>query len=84
MSGATTYLAIDLGASSGRVVLGVLDGATMRLEELHRFTTPLVEDGGHLYWDVERMWEEIRTGIARGFATRRAIRSISVDSWAVD
>lgn len=84
MRGPTSYLAIDLGASSGRVVLGVLDGAAMRLEELHRFTTPLVEDGPHLFWDIERMWAEIRTGIARGFATGRTIRSISVDSWAVD
>ena len=48
------YLAIDLGASSGRVVLGTLEGDVMRmLEELHRFLTPLVEDGGHLYWDIE-------------------------------
>jgi rhamnulokinase len=84
VSAATSHLAIDLGASSGRVVLGVLDGAAMRLEELHRFTTPLVEDGPHLFWDVERMWSEIRAGIARGFATGRTIRSLSVDSWAVD
>jgi rhamnulokinase len=84
VNGATSYVAIDLGASSGRVVLGVLDGAAMRLEELHRFTTPLVEDGAHLFWDVERMWTEIRTGLARAFATGRTIRSVSVDSWAVD
>jgi rhamnulokinase len=84
VSAATSYLAIDLGASSGRVVLGVLDGAAMRLEELYRFTTPIVEVGPHLVWDAERMWTEIRTGIARGFGTGRAIRSISVDSWAVD
>jgi rhamnulokinase len=84
MTGATRYLAIDLGASSGRVVLGTLDGEVMRIEELHRFGTPLVEADGHLYWDIDRMWEEIRLGVARGFARGHAIRSISVDSWAVD
>jgi rhamnulokinase len=84
VSGTTSYLAIDLGASSGRVVLGVLDGDAMRLEELHRFTTPLVEDGPHLFWDIERMWTEIRAGLARAFAAGHTIRSVSVDSWAVD
>jgi rhamnulokinase len=65
-------------------VLGTLEGDVMHLEELHRFVTPLVEDGGHLYWDVDRMWDEIRLGVARGLMHGRAIRSISVDSWAVD
>ena len=82
--GAMRYLAVDLGASSGRVVLGTLEGDLMHLEELHRFVTPLVEDGGHLYWDIDRMWDEIRLGVARGQAHGRTIRSISVDSWAVD
>ena len=81
---AMRYLAVDLGASSGRVVLGTLDGDVMRLEELHRFHTPLVEDGGHLYWDIERMWDEIQLGVARGLVHGRTLRSISVDSWAVD
>jgi rhamnulokinase len=81
---ATRYLAVDLGASSGRVVLGALEGDVMHLEELHRFVTPLVEEGGHLYWDVDRMWDEIRLGVARGLNNGRGIRSISVDSWAVD
>jgi len=78
------YVAVDLGASSGRVVLGTLEGDVMGLEELHRFHTPLVEDGGHLYWDIERMWDEIQLGVARGLNHGRPVRSISVDSWAVD
>jgi len=81
---AKRYLAVDLGASSGRVVLGTLEDDVMHLEELHRFVTPLVEDGGHLYWDIDRMWDEIRLGVARAQAHGRAIRSISVDAWAVD
>lgn len=77
-------MAIDLGASSGRVVLGTLEGDVMHLEELHRFTTPLLERNRHLYWDIETMWLEIMSGVAKSFDTGVAIRSISVDSWAVD
>jgi rhamnulokinase len=84
MSSGAGYLAIDLGASSGRVVLGTLEGDVMQLEELHRFTTPLVERNRHLYWDVEAMWAEIVFALAKSFDTRVAIRSVSVDSWAVD
>jgi len=84
MSSRTGYLAIDLGASSGRVVLGMLVDGVMEIEELHRFTTPLLERNRHLYWDVETMWAEIRFALAKSFDTGVAIRSISVDSWAVD
>ena len=84
MSDSTDYLAIDLGASSGRAVLGTLDGDVMRLEELHRFPTPMLERNRHLYWDIESMWTDILVGVQRAFATGRAVRSISVDSWAVD
>lgn len=79
-----SYLAIDLGASSGRAVLGTLDGAVIRMDEVHRFTTPLVEEEGHLYWDVDALWAEVRTGVAAALRAAPALRSISVDSWAVD
>jgi rhamnulokinase len=84
VSSAAGYLAIDLGASSGRVVLGTLDGDVMHLEELHRFTTPLLDRNRHLYWDLDAMWVEILSGVAKSFDTGVSIRSISVDSWAVD
>ena len=78
------YLAIDLGASSGRVVLGTLQDDMMRLSEIHRFPTPLLEREGHLYWDVDGMWVEIRLAIEQVFTAGHELRSISVDSWAVD
>lgn len=78
------YLAFDLGAASGRAVLGSLDGATLHLEELHRFETPLVEAGGHLYWDLDALWEEIRLGLASALKLAPRLRSLSVDSWGVD
>jgi rhamnulokinase len=84
MSSGAGYLAIDLGASSGRVVLGTLEGDVMRLEELHRFQTPLVERNRHLYWDIEAMWADIQLALAKSFDMGVAIRSVSVDSWAVD
>ena len=84
MSSRAGYLAIDLGASSGRVVLGTLEGDVMQLEEMHRFPTPLLERNRHLYWDVDTMWAEIQFALARSFDTGVRIRSISVDSWAVD
>lgn len=78
------YLAFDLGAASGRAVLGSLDGATLHLEELHRFETPLVEAGGHLYWDLDGLWEEIRLGFANALQAAPGLRSLSVDAWGVD
>src|SRR5205085_1262485 len=79
-----SYLAIDLGASSGRAVLGTLDGAVMRMREIHRFPTPMLERNGHLCWDIEAMWAEIRAGVEIALKTAERLRSISVDSWAVD
>ncbi|MEO6526434.1 MAG: rhamnulokinase family protein [Gemmatimonadaceae bacterium] len=84
VTGGGCYLAIDLGASSGRAVIGTLDGPVMRMEEIHRFQTPMLERNRHLYWDIEAMWSEIHTGLTKAFATGRPVRSISVDSWAVD
>lgn len=80
----SSYIAVDLGASSGRVVLGTLDGDVMRMEETHRFTTPMIESEGHLFWDITLMWAEIRRGMAEALSSGRNVRSVSVDSWAVD
>ena len=84
-----SYLAIDLGASSGRAVVGTLDGAGIRLDEVHRFPTPLVErtlaDGRDaLVWDLDALWDEVATGVRRGLEAAPGLRSVSVDSWAVD
>lgn len=81
---ATAYLAFDLGASSGRAVLGVLRDGRMELRELIRFATPLVERDGHLYWDTEALWAEIRRGLQVALREAPSIRSVSIDSWAVD
>lgn len=81
---APSYLAVDLGASSGRAVLGTLDWGRMRMREVHRFRTPLVEADGHLWWDVDVLWEEVRASLAAALEIAPELRSVSVDSWAVD
>ena len=78
------YLAIDLGASSGRAVIGTLDGARMRMDEVHRFRTPLVEESGHLYWDVEALFTEVQRSLIYAANATPHLRSVSIDSWAVD
>src|SRR4051794_3509073 len=80
-----TYLGVDLGAESGRVMAGSWDGKRIRLHELHRFPNGGVEIGGTLRWDVLRLWAEIQQGLAlAGRAHRNSIRSIGVDTWGVD
>lgn len=74
------YLAFDLGAESGRAVLGTLDGGRLAIEEMHRFANEPVRAGGVLHWDVLRLWHEMRAGLAKA----PAIEGIGVDTWGVD
>src|SRR6266498_5916962 len=81
----TSFLAIDLGASSGRVMLGRWDGQRFDLRELHRFPNGPVAVLGHLHWDVLRLWQEITTGIAQYAVQDDApLAGIGIDTWAVD
>jgi rhamnulokinase len=81
----TNFLAIDLGASSGRVMLGHWDGRRFGLDELHRFPNDPVQVLGHLHWDILRLWQEIQAGIAKYAAREDAPPAgIGVDTWAVD
>lgn len=84
MNAPTTHLAFDLGASSGRAILGRLDGARLALEEVHRFTTPLREEEGRLYWDLAALRGEIEAGMAAALAHAPDLASVSADSWGVD
>ena len=79
-----SYLAFDLGASTSRALLGTLIGPELKLNELHRFTTPVLEIGDHLFWDIDAIWVELRTGLEGARAAAPGLSSLSVDSWAVD
>ncbi|WDI40683.1 rhamnulokinase [Bremerella sp. P1] len=80
-----TYLAVDLGASSGRVLGGRFDGTKLELEEIHRFENGPVAFAGHLHWDLLKLWQNIKDGLtAAGTKFGRDISSIGVDTWGVD
>ncbi|CAM4192412.1 rhamnulokinase [Saccharibacillus endophyticus] len=76
-------LAVDLGASSGRVMLAAFDGIRLELREIHRFDNMAIEERGSLYWDVEGLLKEIKVGI-RLAAEDQPILGIGVDTWGVD
>jgi len=85
MAEVKTYIAVDLGAESGRVMLGSVSADKLTLEEIHRFGNGPVEENGTLRWDFEGLLSEIKTGI--GKAAKQAgsdISGIGVDSWGVD
>lgn len=76
-------LAFDLGAESGRAMLGHLDDQHLQLQELHRFPTGATPVLGRLYWDVLRFFDEIRTGL-KAAASLGDIGSVGIDTWGVD
>ncbi len=78
------YIAFDLGAESGRAVLGAFDGETLDLREVHRFPNHPVRVSGHLHWDALRLLDEIQNGLERATQPSREIASIGVDAWGVD
>ena len=79
------YLAVDMGASSGRHVVGRFDGRKLRLEEVYRFENGPVEVAGSLYWDLLGQWSHVRNGLhAAGTRFGSEIASVGVDTWGVD
>jgi rhamnulokinase len=78
------YIAVDLGAESGRVMLGVVSAEKIRLEEIHRFTNGPFEQNGTLRWDFDRLMSQVKTGIGKAVKQARDIAGIGVDSWGVD
>lgn len=77
-------LAFDLGAESGRAILGRLDDHHLQLQELHRFATGATPILGRLYWDVLRFFEEIQTGLRAAAAKGGGLGSVGIDTWGVD
>lgn len=78
------YLAIDLGAESGRAMLGRID-ERLDLEEIHRFSNGPVRVGDHIYWDVLRLWTEIQNGLRiAAESTGDSLAGMGLDTWGVD
>ena len=80
-----TYLAVDLGAESGRIMAGRFDGQHVSLHEIHRFSNGPVRLGGTLRWNLIGLWTEIQNGL-REAGTRygTSVSSVGVDTWGVD
>ncbi|MBR6531338.1 MAG: rhamnulokinase [Clostridia bacterium] len=76
-------LAFDFGASSGRAIIGCFDGGKITLEEVHRFSNDPVSVGGTVYWDVLRLFYEIKQGIIKA-RMAGGFDSIGIDTWGVD
>lgn len=78
------YLGIDIGASSGRHILGSLQDHKLVLEEVYRFKNGIHKENGHWVWDMERLEDEIIQGLQAAKEIGKAPRSISIDTWGVD
>ena len=77
------YLAIDIGASSGRHIVGWREDGGLKTEEVYRFPNGVVEQDGHLCWDVDALLAHVKTGIEKARA-QYEIESLSIDTWGVD
>ena len=78
------YLAIDLGATSGRSILGTLENGKLTLEELTRFPNSIIRQGGRCYWNIWQLYEEMLRGLREAARRNVALTSIGVDTWGVD
>ncbi|WP_163581908.1 rhamnulokinase [Gracilibacillus saliphilus] len=77
-------LAVDIGASSGRVIAGYLQHNKLVLDEIHRFENEMEEKNGHLCWDIDGLFQEIKTGLEKSVEQHFHPLTIGIDTWAVD
>ena len=78
------YLAVDIGASSGRLILGHLENGKMELEEVHRFENGMVKKDGELCWEFDRLFQEIKNGLKKCKEIGKIPVSMGVYTWGVD
>lgn len=78
------YLAIDIGASSGRHILGYIDNGRLKLEEIHRFENYITNQNSTLVWDIEHLVNEVKKGIANCKEIGKIPCTVAIDTWGVD
>ena len=78
------YLAVDLGATSGRTIVATYDGKKVEMRELTRFKNPQIPLGGHLFWDLPALYNEIILALRKTVDEGIAIESIGIDTWGCD
>src|SRR5262245_9695232 len=85
MAASHNYLAIDIGAESGRTIIGTLDDKRLTLTETHRFANGPVRLNDGLHWDVLRLWSDIKEGIGKSSSKAgQALDGMGLDTWAID
>ena len=84
MSRREYYLAVDIGASSGRHILGWLENGKIRIEEIYRFENKLVNKNGHLCWDLDHIFHEVLSGLKECKRLDRIPKTMGIDTWGVD
>ena len=80
----TMFLAIDIGATSGRSILGSIENGTLKQVEIHRFSNIIIDINGRMYWDLFYLYNEILKSLKKIKADRINIKSIAIDTWGVD
>ena len=78
------YLAVDIGASGGRHIVGWMENGEIRTHEVYRFPNGVTEQDGHLVWDIEALTVHVKAGIEEALKAYPHIESLSIDTWAVD
>ena len=77
-------LAIDIGASSGRHIVGWQENGQLQTKEVYRFPNGVKAENGHLTWDVRKLFSNVVMGIAQAFREFPELESLSIDTWGVD
>lgn len=78
------HFAVDLGATSGRTILASFDGRKVEMKEVSRFRNPMLPIGGHLFWNLPGLYDEILEGINKVKSEGIQLSSIGIDSWGCD
>ena len=78
------YLAIDIGASSGRHIVGWREGSEIKTKEVYRFPNGVTKQDGHLVWNIDGLVDSVIAGIGEAFKLYPEIESLSIDTWGVD
>ncbi len=78
------FLAIDIGASSGRHIVGWIDNGEIKTDEVFRFPNGVKKENGHLVWDIHALFDYVKQGISSAFKKYPKIESLAIDTWGVD
>ena len=81
---AKNFFAVDLGATSGRTIIATFDGTRVQMQEVTRFANPMIPLGGHLYWDIAGLYNEVLRGLREVADKGIQIDSIGIDTWGCD